>query len=111
MECSKIILLGDFFFLQLYSTKKTEFVDTTSKTKVQIEDQNNNNIDEKPIEKTIFIDRIVKLALEDKIFTDENVVDELKTVLLAVRPHSIQYSLMHRHFMGFCFVSLALTTI
>lgn len=36
-------------------------------------------------EKTIFIDRVVKLALDDKIFTDGNVCDELKTVLLAVR--------------------------
>lgn len=48
-------------------------------------DQNNNDAyDEKPAEKTIFIDRIIKLALEDKIFTDQNVIDELKTILLAV---------------------------
>lgn len=46
---------------------------------------NNNNDDDKPVEKTIFIDRIIKLALEDKVFTDQNVLDELKTVLLAVR--------------------------
>lgn len=45
---------------------------------------NNGNNDEKPVEKTIFIDRIIKLALEDKVFTDQNVLDELKTVLLAV---------------------------
>lgn len=49
-------------------------------------DQNNNDAyDEKPVEKTIFIDRIVKLAVEDKLFTEQNVIDELKTVLLAVR--------------------------
>lgn len=49
-------------------------------------DQNNNDAyDKKPAEKTIFIDRIVKLALEDKIFTEQNVMDELKTILLAVR--------------------------
>lgn len=46
-----------------------------------------NNIDayhEKPEEKSIFIDRLVKLALEDRIFTDQNVLDELKTILLSV---------------------------
>lgn len=41
-------------------------------------------MDEKPAEKTIFMDRILKLALEDKIFTEQDVMDELKTVLLAV---------------------------
>lgn len=50
-------------------------------------DANNNDIDidEKPVEKTIFIDRLVKLAVGDKIFTEQNVLDELKHVLLAVR--------------------------
>lgn len=49
-------------------------------------DQNNNESEyaKKPAEKTIFIDRIVKLAVEDKIFTEQNVLDELKTILLAV---------------------------
>lgn len=48
-------------------------------------DQNNNDAyDEKPEEKSIFIDRLVKLALEDKVFTDQNVLDELKTILLSV---------------------------
>lgn len=57
-----------------------------AKNKLQAEDLANNNdvSDEKPVEKTIFIDRIMKLALEDKVFTEQNVLDELKTVLLAV---------------------------
>lgn len=46
---------------------------------------NNNNIEsDNTSEKTIFIDRIMKLSLEDKVFTHANVLDELKTVLLAV---------------------------
>lgn len=54
--------------------------------KNKLEDLTNNNIsDDKPVEKTIFIDRIIKLALEDRVFTEQNVLDELKTVLLAVR--------------------------
>lgn len=84
---------------QVYTTKKVEFNQHLAKMKVLNEDNNNhnntsssnsinynNNTDTSDAsEKTIFIDRLVKLALEDKIFTDDNVCDELKTVLLAVR--------------------------
>lgn len=65
------------------NSKKIEY--TATKEKLSQDDQNNNDIsDMKPTEKTIFIDRILKLTLEDKIFTEKNVMDELKTVLLAV---------------------------
>lgn len=79
--------------MQLYHSKKIEHTETMAKNKLLEEDlvnNNNNNdiIDDKPVEKTIFIDRIMKLALEDKVFTEQNVLDELKTVLLAV---SIQF--------------------
>lgn len=47
-------------------------------------DENNNIESDNNSEKTIFIDRIMKLSLEDKIFTHANVLDELKTVLFAV---------------------------
>lgn len=72
---------------KLYESKRIEHTESMIKNKQLMEDAaNNNNIDEeKPVEKTIFIDRIIKLALEDKVFTDQNVLDELKTVLLAVR--------------------------
>lgn len=64
-------------------------------------DQNNNDAyDKKPAEKTIFIDRIVKLALEDKIFTEQNVMDELKTILLAVR-----FVLIYKIIIIYCFNS------
>lgn len=67
----------------MLASKKAEY--TESKKKSDAEDQNNNDtMDEKPAEKTIFMDRILKLALEDKIFTEQDVMDELKTVLLAV---------------------------
>lgn len=73
-------------FIQLYDSKKVEHTEAMAKSKLQAEDLANNNdvIDEKPVEKTIFIDRIMKLALEDKVFSEQNVLDELKTVLLAV---------------------------
>lgn len=68
-----------------------------AKNKLLEEDLANNNnnndiIDDKPVEKTIFIDRIMKLALEDKVFTEQNVLDELKTVLLAVSMQFICYA-------------------
>lgn len=67
---------------QLYESKKVEYNKTTAKNKLI--EENNNDSDDKPVEKTIFIDRIIKLALEERIFTDDNVLDELKTILLAV---------------------------
>lgn len=79
---------------QLYESKKVEYNKTIAKNKLV--EENNNDIDDKPVEKTIFIDRIIKLALEERIFTDENVLDELKTILLAVRIHfesNISYEL------------------
>lgn len=81
--------------MQLYHSKKIEHTETMVKNKLLEEDLANNNnnndiIDDKPVEKTIFIDRIMKLALEDKVFTEQNVLDELKTVLLAV---SIQFNI------------------
>lgn len=87
---------------QLYDSKKVEHAEAMAQNKLQAEDLANNNdvIDEKPVEKTIFIDRIVKLALEDKVFTEQNVLDELKTVLLAVSitVHFFSFSyLMHRN--------------
>lgn len=79
---------------QLYESKKVEYNKTIAKNKLV--EENNNDIDDKPVEKTIFIDRIIKLALEERIFTDENVLDELKTILLAVGIHfesNISYEL------------------
>lgn len=71
--------------MKLYKAKTTEYAEFVAKNKMLEENNNNNNeCDEKPVEKTIFIDRIIKLALEEKIFTEENVQDELKTILLAV---------------------------
>lgn len=36
-------------------------------------------------QKNIFIDQIIKLALDDKVFNDLDAISELKTILLAVR--------------------------
>lgn len=72
----------------MYASKKIEYTGTTAKNKLdELTNRKNNNSldDDVPVEKAIFIDRIMKLALEDKVFTDQNVLDELKTVLLAVR--------------------------
>lgn len=70
-------------------------------------DQNNNDVyDEKPAEKTIFIDRIVKLALDDKIFTDQNVLDELKTILLAVNVDLLFSMFKNDEFRFYPFVGL-----
>lgn len=70
---------------KLYESKRIEHTESMIKQKLTMQDAaNNSNNDEKPVEKTIFIDRLIKLALEDKVFTDQNVLDELKTVLLAV---------------------------
>ncbi|XP_031617885.1 probable cytochrome P450 313a4 [Contarinia nasturtii] len=69
---------------KLYASKKVEHTEYMAKTKLMADDiANNNESDEKPVEKNVFIDRIIKLALEDKVFTEQNVLDELKTVLLA----------------------------
>lgn len=75
-----------FPFIKLYKSKKNEHNEATAKLKQKEENNNNNgdDSDEKPVEKTIFIERIVKLALEEKIFTDDDVMSELKTILLAV---------------------------
>lgn len=62
-----------------------EFNKHLAKVRALNEDNCNNNIDDKTPEQAIFVDRLIKLALEDKVFTDANVCDELKTVLLAVR--------------------------
>lgn len=81
--------------MQLYESKKIEHIETMAKNKLLEEDKANNNdaIDEeKPVEKTIFIDRIMKLTLEDRVFTEQNVLDELKTILLAV---SIKTNAVH----------------
>lgn len=62
-------------------------------------------MDDKPAEKTIFMDRILKLALEDKIFTEQNVMDELKTVFLAVSskiPISFNIFAFHDSIHFFC---------
>lgn len=75
-----------FCLFKLYDSKTADYFDTAAKTKTSNKDNaNGDSDDDKPIEKTIFIDRLLKLAIEDRVFTDQNVLDELKTVLLAVR--------------------------
>lgn len=76
-----------FQFCQLYKSKKREYTEIFSKEKCSTEDCRNNNVgdDDFTPEKSIFIDRLMKLKLKHNIFTHANVVDELKTVLLAVR--------------------------
>lgn len=71
-----------------------EFHNSTTEKNETAKGTQNNNVDTKSVEKTIFIDRIIKLALEDKIFNDLDVLAELKTILLAVSSDIEDFSII-----------------
>lgn len=59
-------------------TKKVDYFSEANIAKRQSKDDDGTN------QKNIFIDQIIKLALEDKLFNDADVTSELKTIMLAV---------------------------